>query len=143
MVGDEALVRDLFIFQLETGQRYEDINGLNIGIGSSDNCSIRLTQQKTTTTVTILLTEVAKGIISKYNGQLPKIPNAKANKVLKHIAYLAGIRRKCSGIEHGNGELYRYEDEAWKFIGTHTARRSFVTINSATCTPCWKTPCSS
>lgn len=130
-IYDQA--RDLFLVQVESGQRYEDINGINLGIEDTDMCTIAT--QKTGTVVTFGMSPILKNLRKKYNGKLPRISKIKTNKVLKEIGRQAGITRKHTASEHRGGELYRYEDEAWKFIGTHTARRSFITNNVPKCDP--------
>lgn len=42
------------------------------------------------------------------------------------IAKQAGIIRTISRCEMRNGEQYRYDVEGWQCVGTHTARRSYV-----------------
>ena len=39
---------------------------------------------------------------------------------------MANINWINTGAEHRRGELYTYEAEAYKFMGTHTARRTFI-----------------
>ena len=129
--GIEDQARDLFIAQVESGQRYEDINGLNLGI--EDCCTIAT--EKMGTIITFAMTPTLQLLKRKYNGQLPRISKAKTNQLLKKIGKQAGITRKHVAAEHRGGKLYRYEDEAWKFLGTHSARRSFITNNVTICNP--------
>lgn len=117
------VVRDLFCFQCEVGQRYEDINGLEPIIREN---KIKIYQKKTKRTVYAPLTGLAKGILNKYNYKLPKVSIQKANKLLKEIAKLANITHKERIVEMRGGNPYTYEVEAWQIVGTHTARRSFI-----------------
>ena len=121
--GEYEKVRDLFIFQLMVGQRFEDINGLELTYNDVNN---ELTQNKGGKKVPLLLTEEVIKIANKYNFKLPKIKNMEANKKLREIGKLAKINRMQSGSEHRKGELYKYVAEAYKFLGTHTARRCFI-----------------
>lgn len=121
--GDEQLVRDLFIFQVEVGQRYNDVNGLK---AEPNNKNIHIIQQKTGKGIDIQLTDTAYQILSKYQFSLPSIGNPKANKLIKTIAKKAKINRNIEICEIRAGEQYRYHVEAWQLIGTHTARRSFI-----------------
>ena len=116
-------VRDLFCFQCEVGQRYEDINGLEPIIKEN---KIKIFQKKTKRTIYAPLTDLAKEILNRYNYKLPKISIQKANKSLKEIAKLAGINHKERIVEMRGGNPYIYEVEAWQIVGTHTARRSFI-----------------
>lgn len=121
--GEYDKVRDLFVFQLIVGQRFEDINGIQLNYDNSENTLI---QNKGGNKVPLLSTEETMYIARKYNFRLPKIKNTEANKKLREIGKLAQINRMQSGCEHRKGELYKYEAEAYKFLGTHTARRSFI-----------------
>lgn len=121
--GAEEQVRDLFIFQNEVGQRYSDINGLKVEVGDK---IIHIIQEKTGKRIDIILTDTAYRILSKYNFELPSIDNAKANKLIKEIAKKGKINRKIKRCERRGGTFYPYTVEAWQIIGTHTARRSFV-----------------
>ena len=116
-------VRDLFCFQCEVGQRYEDINELEPIIKEN---KIKIFQKKSKRTIYAPLTDLAKEILNRYNYKLPKINIQKANKALKEIAKLAGINHKERIVEMRGGNPYIYEVEAWQIVGTHTARRSFI-----------------
>ena len=116
-------VRDLFCFQCEVGQRYEDINGLEPII--KDN-KIKIFQKKAKRIIYAPLTDLAKEILNRYNFKLPKVSIQKANKLLKEIAKLANITHKERIVEMRGGNPYTYEVEAWQIVGTHTARRSFI-----------------
>ena len=116
-------VRDLFCFQCEVGQRYEDINGLKPIIKGN---KVEIYQKKTKKKVYAPLTDLAKEILNKYNYKLPKVNIQKANKLLKEIAKLANITHKERIVEMRGGKPYTYEVEAWQIVGTHTARRSFI-----------------
>lgn len=121
--GKEEQVRDLFIFQLEIGQRYSDICGFE---AETHNKTITIIQKKSRKRIDIQLTDTAYHILSKYDFHLPTITNAESNKQIKAIAKKANINREIEICEMRGGEQYRYFAEAWQLIGTHTARRSFI-----------------
>lgn len=121
--GDMEKVRDLFVFQSEVGQRFEDINGMPPTIRGD---KVEIIQRKTNKRVMPKLTDTARIILDKYAGSLPKITPQKANKLLKEIAKRAGITRIVIASEMRNGKQYQYEMEGWQCVGTHTARRSFI-----------------
>lgn len=126
------MARDLFLFQTEVGQRYEDINGLKPVIEikmyrGKKGCFFKIFQSKTSKYVYPPTTELSESILNKYNGHLPKIPITKIDSLLKDIARIAGINRLADCTEKRGGKNYNYQVEAWKLIGTHTARRSFIT----------------
>lgn len=97
-------VRDVFIFSVYTGLRFQDAQDL-----TTENMttykrkpSIRFIQQKTSRAIEIPLLRQAKNIIEKYktsperkvlNRLLPKISNQKVNSYLKIIGDLAGLNR--------------------------------------------------
>lgn len=123
LTGIEEQVRDLFVFQCEIGQRFEDINGISPII---EGDKIRIFQKKTGKSIYAPLTDYCLSIISKYEGKLPKIANSIANKHLKAIGKKANINRMVECNELRDGKNYSYQIEAYKMIGTHTARRSFI-----------------
>jgi len=100
-------VKDIFIFSVYTGLRFEDAQSLTIENLNKykENPFIRFIQQKTSRAIEIPLLKPAINIIHKYensderkvlNKILPKISNQKVNMYLKIISDLSGINRKIS-----------------------------------------------
>lgn len=100
-------VRDLFLFSVYTGLRFQDAQDLTMDNLTSykNKPSIRLIQQKTGRAIEIPLLPQAKKIIDKYKGVperkilnklLPKISNQKVNTYLKVIGDLAGLKRNIT-----------------------------------------------
>ena len=100
-------VKDIFIFSVYTGLRFEDAQSLTTENLNKykENPSIRFIQQKTNRAIEIPLLKPAVDIIHKYensderkvlNKLLPKISNQKVNLYLKTISDLSGINRKIS-----------------------------------------------
>ena len=100
-------VKDLFLFSVYTGLRFQDAQDLTIDNLTSykNKPSIRFIQQKTTRAIEIPLLPQVKKIIDKYktfperkilNKLLPKISNQKVNTYLKIIGDLAGVKRKIT-----------------------------------------------
>ncbi|MBM3456774.1 MAG: site-specific integrase, partial [Bacteroidetes bacterium] len=96
-------VKDIFLFSVYTGIRFQDAQSLSIKslFKEKKNYFIHFTQAKTGHTIDIPILEIAKSIIDKYSDSnerkilkkiLPKISNQKVNAYLKVIADLAGIR---------------------------------------------------
>ncbi len=130
LCGDMQKVRDLFIFQTEVGQRFEDINGLKNPIIKNDKIQIFQSKAlKSNKFVYAPLTHTAKNILEKYKYELPKIEINKANKILKDIAKKADICYPVQVVERRGGKPYCYTVEAWQLVGTHTARRSYISNN--------------
>lgn len=107
-------IKQMFIFQINTGLRYSDLMELKHGNIINDSY-ITLIQNKTGEIVTIPLTEQAKQIFSERKGKLrhctddyvfKRCSNQKYNDHLKIIAAACGIDKK---------------------VTTHTARHTFAT----------------
>lgn len=120
----EIKARDLFCFQCEVGQRFEDINGLSNPTIKED--TIKIYQDKGKKFVFAPLTKAAKDLLEKYNGCLPKISIQKINKILKKILQEAKIDYDVEAVDIRGGNPYHYKAKAWQLVGTHTARRSYI-----------------
>lgn len=108
--GNESLmrVRDIFIFSVYTGLRFEDAQQLTIDRivkNKKRKYSLQLQQEKTSEPVLVPLLTPAWEIIRKYEDSperkilkkvLPKISNQKFNVYLKVIAGLAGIKKNLT-----------------------------------------------
>jgi len=118
--------RDLFIIACWTGLRYGDWHDLSKSQITNDR--IIMTTHKTMKKVSIPIHPMVKSIIKKYNGSLPvSVFKTKANKHLQRCGELAHIDEPI--ILHrirGGKEIIKSEPK-YKFITTHTARRSFCT----------------
>lgn len=123
-------IRDVFIFQMFTGQRYSDVNGKKIKTIITDDGEERweLKQKKTKTIVSIPLSPESKEILVKYNYQLPKTDNKTANIRLKELGRLSGMTATVSEGKKTRGKNEVYDCQRADLIGTHTARRTFVSI---------------
>jgi integrase/recombinase XerD len=100
-------VKDLFIFSVYTGLRFQDAQSLTIdNLGKYKNKAfIKFIQQKTSRAIEIPLLPAAIKIIDKYSKTaerevfkklLPEISNQKVNAYLKVIANLSGLNRTIS-----------------------------------------------
>lgn len=96
-------VRDIFLFSVYTGIRFQDAQNLSINslIKEKKNYFIDFTQTKTGHSIQIPILQIVKKIIDKYEESnerkilkklLPTISNQKVNAYLKVISELAGIR---------------------------------------------------
>ncbi len=108
--GNESLikVRDIFIFSVYTGLRFEDAQQLTIDKIVKDkkgNYSLTIAQEKTSEPLSIPLFKPAVDVVKKYEGSderkilgkvLPKITNQKLNSYLKVIADLTGIKKNLT-----------------------------------------------
>jgi len=100
-------VKDIFIFSVYTGLRFEDAQSLKLNnlIKYKNKSFLKFIQQKTKRAIEIPLLKPAIDIINKYkesddrivlNKLLPKISNQKVNMYLKVIGDLSGINRRVS-----------------------------------------------
>lgn len=130
--GKEERVRDVFVLQCWTGQRYSDMcNFRRESLKIEDSgIRIKLIQSKTGKLVEIpVFNELAINILKKYNFQIDFLEKSSslATQVLKIIAkkakivdvILKNVQRKGGNVIE---RKYKYE-----MIDTHTARRSYIT----------------
>lgn len=101
-------VRDIFIFSVYTGLRFEDAQQLTIDRiekDKEDNYTLRIEQEKTNEPLSVPLLKPAIDIIKKYDNSperkvfrkiLPKITNQKVNSYLKVIADLTGLQKNLT-----------------------------------------------
>lgn len=101
-------VRDIFIFSVYTGLRFEDAQQLTMDKVVKDkkgNYSLTIAQEKTNEPLSIPLFKPAVEIVNRYgdsderrvfNKVLPKITNQKLNAYLKVIADLTGIKKNLT-----------------------------------------------
>ncbi len=98
-------VRDIFVFSCFTGLAYIDVRNLNekdIQKSFDGRLWIIKKRQKTDVQSNILLLDIPKRILDKYNGMpnenrlLPIISNQRLNSYLKEIADLCGIEKNLT-----------------------------------------------
>jgi integrase len=101
-------VRDIFIFSVYTGLRFEDAQSLtteNIIKEKNEKYILRIKQEKTDEILSIPLLKPALDIINKYDNSgeritqgkvLPSFSNQKVNSYLKVIADLTGIKKSLT-----------------------------------------------
>ncbi len=120
-------VRDTFCFGCFTGLRYSDITRVtkeNVKGGE-----INFISEKTTEKLSIPLNEYSEAILKKYNYSLPVISNQKTNEHLKELGKLAELDEPIMITRFKGAEEIQVTKPKYEFIGTHTARRTFVTLS--------------
>lgn len=131
-IQDEKLdrVRDLFLFQCYTGVRYSDLKKINWDNIKGDVWHVRT--QKTDDILEIPLSADALLILDKYKGKLKPLPiisNQKCNDYLKDLCNKAEINEKVTISKSRNNKKEENILEKWELIGSHTARRTFITLS--------------
>jgi integrase len=121
-------VRNVFMFQLYTGQRYSDIQEFRITDVKNNIWTLR--QQKTKKQLDVPLVEAAMALLRKYNGDLPVISNQKANKYLKELGKEAGLNDIITITKYSGAERFDKQFAKYELLTTHTARRTFVSLAS-------------
>lgn len=126
--GKEEVVRDVFILQCWTGQRFSDMTSLNQGLvkDTSEGQILEIVQTKRTHRVVIPLFPVALEILKKYDFNLPEISKNTMLRYLKKIGLKAGLTEEHIVTEDRGGKVTNSIKQCWELIGTHTARRSYI-----------------
>ncbi|MFB6258957.1 MAG: phage integrase SAM-like domain-containing protein [Flavobacteriales bacterium] len=133
--------RDLFIFQIYTGQRFGDVRGLRLsevhqnGKGREWHLFQRKGNKKNA--IQIPLPERADALIQKYEQcsedpakpLFPKVSNQKANRGIKKICELAGITEEIQEVKYSGKRRIERVQRKCDLVSSHTARRTFVTLS--------------
>lgn len=127
-------IRDLFLLECTTGQRFSDIKKVDDLVEHKDGRTyINLVQEKGGAKVQVdIIFQMALEILEKYNYRLPTHNKKIFNKRIKEIAKSAGINGQ---------EMIRYHQanvagvsnltkERYDCISSHTGRRTFTTMLS-------------
>lgn len=124
--GINEKVRDVFVLGCYVAQRHSDYSRLSYK-DIKDGYVIIL-QKKTGHRIRIPLHPIAKAILDKYNGVLPKITPQEFNEVLKHVArHHAKLTDKIMVRETKAGKKIDKYCEKWELVTSHTARKTGVT----------------
>ena len=123
-------VRDVFCLACFTGQRFSDVSKLKAE--HIRNGKWYLHTQKTKDLIEIPLNDYALEIVQKYfdNGlQFPVITNKFSNRCLKELGQIAEIVEPITIVRYKGAERLEHTKPKYELIGTHTARRTFVTLS--------------
>lgn len=120
-------VRDLFIVACWTGLRYSDLN--QVTPDRIENGLLMVRQTKTQGEIWIPLHPVVTEILDKYKGKLPEpLTNQKYNESIKAVAKLVGLKSPVWKTTYVNGKRISKKYAKHELVSSHTARRSFATI---------------
>lgn len=133
VIEDEELntVRDIFLIGCNTGLRIGDLLSFikKPKFILQDGAKfIQISQKKTSNIVVIPINSVIKRILDKRGGDLPNYLHQNIiNEHIKSICKRAKILDNYSYIRTEGGIEVEHSEPKYKFICTHTARRSFCT----------------
>lgn len=136
-----ARIRDKFLFQLYTAQRFEDVRTLTwSNIKYLDNGKVywHLFQSKASQTeeMKIQIVGEAKRVLelqqkgSPTSLVFPDIKNQPFNRYLKVVCQLAKIDEYTVKVFNRGNKRIEEAGPKYKFISSHTARRSYCTLAS-------------
>lgn len=130
--GEEEEIRNAFILQCYFGQRYGDMRCIKHFEVRDDN-TIEIIQEKTTNRPIVPLLPRSKEILE--NMKLGKVKAQYKDigvsiNVLRKIAKKAGITEPFTQLRETLVGTDKVTKPKYEFIGTHTARRTFVTMCS-------------
>lgn len=94
LVGYLDKVRDLFLFQCNTGLAFSDMQKFRLRDYTQDKDGkylIKGQRTKTDTTYIFVLSDKALAIVGKYKGRIPTISNQKYNQYLKVLGQMIGV----------------------------------------------------
>ena len=129
-----AKIRDVFCFGCFTGQRYSDIYNFKWQDIEGDFWINKV--QKTKDHLEVPLNVYAKSIITRYKeaqfkGErvLPVLTNQRLNTRIKDLCEDAGLDGPIRTINYIGNEVEEEVLPKWMKIGTHTGRRTFITLS--------------
>lgn len=120
--------RDLFLIGCYSGQRYSDYSRFNKKYLNGDSIVIRA--KKTGQFSYIPLNPKLKRLLEKYDWKLLLISSQKFNQKIQMICKSAGFTDVIQADKFFGNRKESKDLPRWKLIGSHTARRSFITLSA-------------
>lgn len=127
-------VRDMFVLSCNLGQRFSDM--IRLDKHCFDRNTFSILQQKTGTKAKVDIerycvdSRTVYKILEKYNYQPPLTTDISCyNKYLKQLMKYVGLTEEIKIETKVSGLIHTEYVPKYKLIGSHTARRTFVTIN--------------
>jgi len=96
------------------------------------SCIWLVRTQKTRDLIEIPLSSYAIGVLAKYKDwstPLPVISNQKMNKYIKELCEIAKINDPIKIVKYKGNKTEETTFKKYELIGTHTARRTFVSLS--------------
>lgn len=128
-------VRDIFVFQCNTGARYSDIEKImheEIISLNGKKCWRYIAKKTNDKQISTPLNEHALAILNKYLEMvtpLPRLSNKTMNETLKEIAELIGLERETKRISFSRGIITETYCPLYKIISTHIAGKTFISLS--------------
>ena len=126
--GSEERARDLFLIGAYTGQRFSDYSMFEKA--DVRQGAIVKKAKKTKITAFIPLHKKLKVLLDKYNWKLPKISSQKFNVRIQDICRKLEINDPIKKVSFMGNNRSEVIFPKWKIIGSHTARRTYITLMS-------------
>ncbi|RYZ90892.1 MAG: hypothetical protein EOP04_02415 [Proteobacteria bacterium] len=129
---EHGFIRDVFVFQCLTGQRYSDIYRIqwdDIHNSSQLGKVWMVTTVKTEDNLMVPLSAEAQKILEQYAGYpnpLPRFANQYMNRELKVMAKELGLIRRVQVVKYRDGRREEKYHFLWEILSTHMARKTFI-----------------
>ena len=120
--------RDPFLIGCYSGQRYSDYSRFDKKYINGDSIVIRA--KKTGQFSYIPLNPKLKRLLEKYDWKLLLISSQKFNQKIQMICKSAGFTDVIQADKFFGNRKESKDLPRWKLIGSHTARRSFITLSA-------------
>lgn len=128
----QELVRDIFLLGIYSGQRFSDYSMFEkLDIVETPHGEILIKRAKKTIHESFIpLVPKLKKLLEKYDWNIPYVGKDNFNIEIKNICREAGINTKVKRL-YKSGNIKKVDNlEKWEMIGSHTARRTFITLSS-------------
>lgn len=127
-------IRDMFVLSCNLGQRYSDM--VRIDKSSFEFNKFSIVQQKTGTRAVVDIDKfcvdrrMIYNILEKYDYKAPFDGDISSyNKYLKYLMKAVGLTEEVKRETKVAGLIQTERTPKYKLIGSHTGRRTFITIN--------------
>jgi len=124
----DQIIRDLFLIGVYSGQRFSDYSVFEKSDIQGDLIVKRA--EKTENYSYIPLHDKLKDILEKYEWKIPRISSQKFNVKIQNICKKTGIDSEIKKTSYRGVEKTVEIIPKWKMIGSHTARRTYITLMS-------------
>ena len=120
--------RDLFLIGCYSGQRYSDYSRFNKKFIDGNNIILRA--KKTAQFSYIPLNSKLKRLLDKHDWTLKLISSQKFNKKIQEICKIADFTEIIETDKFYGNKKISTDLPRWRLIGSHSARRSFITLSA-------------